>query len=286
MGDRREPGTPQSRQRSRRVEQSVPSPPAPRAEDRPARLGLQLYSLRDEVAADLPGVLARVDAIGYAGVEFAGFGGHSPHDVMRALTATNLAVAAAHIGLAEPDTFKAALDDHAVIGCDTAVIPAAFDPGFGDLDKVRRTADIVNGANAIARAHGFALGYHNHFWELDPLADGRPALLHFYDHVEHDVIAEVDVYWAQVGGADPAGLVTELGSRAVLLHVKDGPADDRTSANVAVGDGAVDIAAVLGAAADARWHLVEFDRCETDIFEAIERSYAYLAGPARASGRP
>jgi sugar phosphate isomerase/epimerase len=248
-------------------------------------VGVQLYSLREEAAADFPPVLGRVAEMGFVGVEFAGFNGLSASEVVGALEGTGLQVASAHVGLAEPDQFAAALDDHAAIGCDTVVIPAVARTGFGDLDQVKGTADLVNAANEIARARGIALGYHNHFWELVPLDDGRPALLHFFDHLAPDVIAEVDIYWAQIGGSDPAAIVTALSERCRLLHVKDGPGDDRASANVAVGDGAVDTPGVLTAATSAQWHLVEFDRCDTDMFDAVERSYEYLVGNGLSRGR-
>ncbi|HXY94268.1 MAG TPA: sugar phosphate isomerase/epimerase [Acidimicrobiia bacterium] len=248
-------------------------------------IGVQLYTLREEAARDLPGVLARLDATGFVGVEFAGFYGLAPEAIGRALADTNLQVASAHVGLAESDQFKAALDDHAAVGCATVVIPAAPHTGFGDRDQVRATADLVNAANELATERGMTLGYHNHFWELQPLDDGRPALLHFFEHTDPGVIAEVDIYWARVGGADPAAVVTELGPRVELLHVKDGPGDDRAAANVAVGDGAIDTPGVLAAATHARWHLVEFDRCDTDMFDAVERSYEYLVGNGLSEGR-
>ena len=233
----------------------------------------------------LPAVLERLGSKGFVGVEFAGFYGLPVSEVRRALEETGLQVASAHVGLAEADEFAAALDEHAAIGCDTVVIPSAPQPGFGDLDQVKGTADLVNGANEIARARGITLGYHNHFWELVPLDDGRPALLHFFEHVAPDVIAEVDIYWAQIGGSDPAAIVTELGERCTLLHVKDGPGDDRASANVAVGDGAIDTPGVLAAASSAQWHLIEFDKCDTDMFDAVERSYEYLVGNDLSRGR-
>jgi sugar phosphate isomerase/epimerase len=248
-------------------------------------IGVQLYTLREQAATDLTGVLERLGAIGFVGVELAGFYGHSPGDVARAIERSGMQVASAHVGLAEDDEFKSALDDHRAVGCDTVVIPSAPHPGFGDLDQVRGTADLVNHANEIARERGISLGYHNHFWELNPLSDGRPALLHFFEHVAPTVVAEVDVYWVKIGGSDPAAVVAALGPRATLLHVKDGPGDDRASANVAVGDGAIDTPGVLAAAAAAKWHLVEFDRCDTDMFDAVERSYAYLVGNDLSRGR-
>ena len=88
------------------------------------------------------------------------------------------------------------------------------------------------------------------------------------------MFAEVDVYWARVGGVDPADLVAALGDRARRIHVKDGPATDAAQPMVAVGEGALDIPAVLAAAKHSEWHVVELDECDTDLFEAVEATRA------------
>jgi sugar phosphate isomerase/epimerase len=251
----------------------------------PPPISVQLYSLRAEVAVDFPGVLARLGAKGYAGVELAGFGGLNAAQLAGALSRAGLELSSAHVGFARPDEFAAALDDHRVLGCTTAVVPAMHADGFEGLDAVQKTADRINGLVDVARERGMTLGYHNHWWELTRMPDDRPALLHLFEHLAPDLVAEVDVYWAQVGGCDPAELVAALGSRVALLHVKDGPADEPPSPMVAVGDGAVDIPGVLAAAPDARWHVVELDRCATDMFDAVERSYDYLVRGGYSRGR-
>jgi sugar phosphate isomerase/epimerase len=246
---------------------------------------IQLYSLRDECAVDFRAVLARLGTIGFVGVETAGFHGLTGAEVRGALDDAGLTTSSAHVGLAKPDAYEAALDEHQDLGCDTVVIPALAPASFADLDGIRKAADLVNATNERARARGLTLGYHNHFWELESVIDDRPALLHLFDHVDDSVIAEVDIYWARVGGADPARLVADLGPRAALLHVKDGPGVDPAQAMVAVGDGAIDVAGVVAAAPAARWHIVELDRCDTDMFEAVERSYHYLVDHQLSQGR-
>ena len=250
-----------------------------------APISVQLYTLREQTASDFPGVLARLGAKGYVGVELAGFGDLTPDQLSRALENAGLVVSSAHVGFADESEFAAALDAHQSLGCETVVIPALSHKAFADVDTVRTTADRVNALEAVARARGMTLGYHNHFWEFATMPDGRRALLHFFDHLAPSVFAEVDIYWAQVAGADPKELVTELGSRVGLLHVKDGPADEPASSMVAVGDGVVDIPSVLAASPSARWHIVELDRCETDMFDAVERSYDYLVGSGLSRGR-
>jgi sugar phosphate isomerase/epimerase len=240
-----------------------------------ADTSIQLYTLREETAVDFRAVLLRLGAIGYVGVELAGLNGLTPAELLTTLEDAGLALSSAHVGLAKPDEYEAALDEHQALGCDTVVIPALGPKSFADLDAIRAAADLINATNERVRARGLALGYHNHFWEIPPI-EGRPGLLHLFDHVDDTVLAEVDIYWARVGGIDPAALLAELGDRATLLHVKDGPAGDPAQAMVAVGDGAIDVAGILAASPAARWHIVELDRCDTDMFEAVERSYHYL----------
>jgi sugar phosphate isomerase/epimerase len=248
-------------------------------------ISVQLYTLRKQTAADFPAVLARLGAKGYVGVELAGFGDLTPQQLRRALDDAGLVVSSAHVGFGDETEFATALDAHQALGCEVVVIPMLSDKVFADVDTVRAIADRVNALDAVARERGMTLGYHNHFWEFATMPDGRPALLHLFEHLAPTVFAEVDIYWAQVGGVDPKDLVTQLGSRVGLLHVKDGPADEPPNPMVAVGDGAVDIPGVLEASPSARWHIVELDRCATDMFEAVERSYDYLVSNGLSRGR-
>ena len=99
------------------------------------------------------------------------------------------------------------------------------------------------------------------------------------------VFAEVDTYWAKVGGADPARAWCAISANARrLLHIKDGPATDHEAPMVAVGDGAMDVAAIAKASR-AKWHVVELDQCATDMFAAIEKSHRYLTSHGLAAGR-
>jgi len=100
-----------------------------------------------------------------------------------------------------------------------------------------------------------------------------------------DVFAELDTYWVQTGGADAAAVIAKYGSRAPLLHIKDGPCD-RTKAMTAVGDGVMDWARIMQAVpASTEWLIVEIDRCEGDMMTAVEKSYRYLTERGYARGR-
>lgn len=249
-------------------------------------VAVQLYSLREECAADLVGVLERVAAMGYRGVEFAGLHGFEPDEVRRVLADVGLRAACAHVGLDPAEHYEQALDAHQAIGVDTVVVPVLFPDDFASRDAVDRAAERMNAAHEQARSRALTLGYHNHYWELAQSIDGRPALLALFDRLDPGIVAEVDIYWARVGGVDPAVLISELGDRVELLHVKDGPADDAASPMVAVGEGMIDVPAALGAATSARWHIVELDQCATGMEAAIAQSYDFLVEHGLSTGAP
>ena len=106
-----------------------------------------------------------------------------------------------------------------------------------------------------------------------------------FDQLDESIVAEVDIYWSQVGGFDPAELVAELGTRVTRVHVKDGPAEKYGQPMTAVGSGTLDIPGVLSAAPNAKWHIVELDDCATDMFEAVEASYDFLVGNGISRGQ-
>ena len=97
---------------------------------------------------------------------------------------------------------------------------------------------------------------------------------------------EVDAYWARMGGADPAEVMTRLGSRAHYIHIKDGPAQSYTDdIMVPIGQGTIDWVATLRAGSSLDWHIVELERLSQDVFVALDQSLTYLVstGCSRSS---
>lgn len=255
----------------------------------PPPIAVQLYTLREQAGADPAAVLQRLGAKGFVGVESAGLYGLAPGAFAELLANAGLELASAHVGIDDragdwTARWAADLDAHRAAGATTVVIPALLPDRFANRESIALAAELVNTAAGLARDRDLTLAYHNHFWELREL-DGQPALLHFFAEVDPAVAAEIDIYWAQVGGVDPTALVRDLRPRVRLLHVKDGPADRPESDMVAVGDGAVRVREVLEAGVDVEWHIVELDRCATDMFEAVERSFDHLVGEELSWGR-
>jgi sugar phosphate isomerase/epimerase len=266
-----------------------------------APLSVQLYSLGGAPAKDPAGVIARLAALGYQGVEpVIPTGGSDAMrewaknmgaedfpeidvpSLKRALDANGLTALSSHVMLPEGDGAEAILDDLELLGTTLLVVPALFNEAamnvelFDDLDGIKRLAERFNVAAERARPRGIRIGYHNHFWEFAASFDGRSGLETFYDLVEPDVFAEIDIYWAQLGGRDPLDLVQSMGDRVLLLHVKDGDGQLGTP-SCALGAGVVDLPAVLAATPSALAHIVELEGLsEAEVWPELERSRTFL----------
>jgi sugar phosphate isomerase/epimerase len=248
-------------------------------------ISVQLYSLREQAAIDFEGVLRGLGDIGFVGVEFAGFHDLTPKEYATIVEEAGLVTSSAHLTDLSPDGFNAALDDLQEIGCDIAVCAFIPPERFADIDGISASADALNTANEIAKGRGVSLGYHNHWWEFSTIIDGQTAWSALIERLDATVFAELDMYWATLGGADPKQVIADLGDRLWLLHVKDGPCDAPESPMVAVGSGTLDIPAILASAPTAKWHIVELDRCATDMLTALGDSYRYLTGHDLSRGR-
>ena len=248
-------------------------------------ISVQLYSFRDEAANDFEPVLRRLGDMGFVGVEFAGFHDLTPKQYAAIVQESGLVTSSAHLTDLSPDGLNAMLDDFQEIGCDVAVCAFMPPERLADLDAVGASAEALNKANEIARSRGISLGYHNHWWEFSTSIDGQTAWSALIARLDPTVFAEVDIYWATLGGADVQRSIADLGERLWLLHVKDGPCDAPESPMVAVGLGTLDIPAILASAPTAKWHIVELDRCATDMSAAVADSYRYLVGSGLSRGR-
>lgn len=244
----------------------------------PAPVALQLYTVRDELAKDFHGIVERIAEIGYAGVETAGFGETTPGDAAKILRDLGLTIAAAHTPLPIGDRKDEVLDLAGALGCNRIVCAALGPDAYNSLDQIYRTCDLINEANAVAMENGLSLGLHNHWWEYEPV-EGRYPYQILLDRVDPAVFMEVDTYWIKVAGGDPVAVVRQLGRRAPLLHIKDGPCQ-QGQPHLALGEGIMDIPAIVEAGAGAtEWLIVELDHCATDMMEAVEKSYNYLHLP-------
>lgn len=245
-------------------------------------LSIQLYTLRDEVRGDFAAVLRQVAEIGYQGVEFAGLHGHPPQEIATLVADLGLHVSSSHVSLPTPETIRQIADTEKVLG-NTRLVGGLGPNDFQTTDDCERSADRFQAAAELAAQEGLTFGMHNHWWEFET-RDGQLV----YDIVLEtapNLFSELDIYWGAYAGVSPAEVVAKHKPRLPLLHIKDGSLE-KDSAMTAVGDGKVDIAGTIGAADPnvLQWLIVELDRCDTDMWEAVRRSYTYLTEKGLAAG--
>ena len=249
-------------------------------------IALQLWTVRDLFAADADLALSHVKASGFSAVELAPLPpGLSFSRLVESLSRHDLAVVSIHGDLPTPATIDYWRRLATACRCSKMVWHGwPRDPRFGSLTGVRDLISSCNAAAALVRDHGLALGLHNHWWEFEPLEGVQPIRL-MHDALHPDVFWQLDVYWAQTAGADPANVIAEMGSRVRSIHWKDGPCV-HGEPMTALGRGKVDIPRILRALTRPADWVIELDDCATDPLEAARQSRVYLESLTDAgSGR-
>ncbi|HLV34243.1 MAG TPA: sugar phosphate isomerase/epimerase [Spirillospora sp.] len=252
-----------------------------------APIGLQLYTLREAAAKDgYETVVRRVAEIGYVGVEPAGFPGSSVEAAAKLFKELGLEVPSIHARFPVGDAKNEAIETAQALGSKRIIAGIGRGDQWDTLDKIKANCDLINEAAANTAPHGIVVGYHNHWWEFDTVVNGRPAFEYMLEQLDPSVFFQIDTYWVQVGGHNVVDVLKQVGARAPLLHIKDGPADSPDADMVAVGSGAMDWNAIMAASAStAEWHIVELDRCATDMYAAVADSYKYLVGKGWSRGK-
>jgi sugar phosphate isomerase/epimerase len=241
-------------------------------------LSVQLYTVRDTIADDRDGVLRQIAEIGYGAVE-AYDPTADPKGFRQVVDDLGLSVSSTHAYALLKQEPAEVFDAVATIGTDLVIIPGGIPhEEFTTRDGLARTAELLNGLAEHATGHGMRIGYHNHWWEIEPRFDGEHALEVLAGLLAPEVFLEIDTYWAAVGGAEVPQLLTRLGDRVLALHVKDGPLT-KEDPHTAVGQGEMRVPEILAARPEA-WRIVELDSCATDVMVALADSHAYLTALA------
>jgi len=243
---------------------------------------LQLYSVRDQLPSGRAEVLQAIRGLGYGAVEL--YDVRTDPGALRAdLDAAGLGVCAVHARALGEDA-DVLLDGARTVGADTVIVPSVPAERFADADAIAALARALNAAAARAAGRGLRFGYHNHAFEFSAVG-GRTGLEALADALDEGVLLEVDTYWAAVAGQDVPDLLARLGDRVRYLHVKDGPVT-RDDPMTAVGAGRMPVAEILAACPSAEWHVVELDRCATDMLTAVRDSLTWLVGHGLATPAP
>jgi sugar phosphate isomerase/epimerase len=252
-------------------------------------VGLQLYSLRDQLPKDVKGVIANIAKAGYSEVETfgyskqGGFWGLSAKEFSSLLKANNLKTPSGHYGLDEffgtgkMDQFDSYIEAALATGQTYIIIPGLNHNFIKTAADFKNIADKMNKAAEVCKKHGLKLGYHNHNFEWEKV-EGTT----FYDTILNDtdpklVNMEMDLYWVVRAGHNPIEIFKKHPGRFTFVHVKD---MDKTNheLNTEIGSGTVDFKTILAQAklAGIQHYIVEQENFSMDPFKSLAQSSAYL----------
>ncbi|RDZ51356.1 sugar phosphate isomerase/epimerase [Haloferax sp. Atlit-4N] len=242
-----------------------------------AQTAINLYSVR-ELDEPMLDILDRIDDAGYDGVQISGgFRDAMPEEATERIRDKGLSVAPAHISIEQlEDDLEATLADYReTLGAPGAVVPYLGEEHFESTAAVDETAARLTELADAMGEHGWDLHYHNHAHEFVDLGD-EDAFERFIRKSGDDVLIELDVGWALVGGADPTELIEEHADRTDVLHMKDMVIDEDRGFRE-IGEGDVDMATCFEAGRDAgvEWFVYEHDNPENPA-ASIEAGGSFL----------
>jgi sugar phosphate isomerase/epimerase len=248
--------------------------------------GLQLYSLRDQFAKDVPGTMVKVKEMGFKNVEMAGTYGLQFPQMIRLLAENKLNVVSFGVDFErlerEPQKVAEEARSYGAQFIVCAWIPHEVN-NFSTAD-VDRAANIFNNAGRIISSYGLLLCYHPHGYEFKPYEDST-----LFDYLvkkldQRYVYMEMDVFWMKQAGQDPLALLKKYPTRFVLMHLKDRkvgtPNSDNgksdVEANVTLGTGDVGIAEIIREAKKLGIKHYFLEDESSNAEEQLPKSLAYL----------
>lgn len=228
-------------------------------------IGLQLYSVRDECAADLPRTLETVAKIGYQGAEPWGYNGtslewqgHAAQEIRRFYDDNGLTCCGIHLS---PDAITderlpRTIEFNKILG-NRFLIVAADSKRMASVDGVQELADLLNEVAAKLQPEGMFTGYHAHGFDAATLDNGEVAWDRLFSRTRPEVIMQMDVGNYASGGGDSVGMLRKFPGRARSVHLKEfgGPSPDSV-----IGEGTLDwpeIFRLCENEQNTEWYVVE-----------------------------
>jgi len=189
------------------------------------RLGAQLYTVRTEMEKDFDGTLAKVAAIGFTEVEFAGYFGRTPQQVRDALKRHRLTAPSGHIDYASVtgDKWPGAIEAARTIGHEYLINAWVDEPIRREPDAWKRIAEAYNRAGEASKRAGIQFAYHNHNFEFAPLAEpaGKLPFDILLETCDPSLVKiELDLCWIASAGKDPLEYFRRYPGRFPLVHIK------------------------------------------------------------------
>ena len=253
-------------------------------------VGLQLYTIRDAMAADVPGSLKKVSDLGYKYVELASYSdgkfyGYAPAEFKKMVSDLGMEVLSSHTQVENAgitlDNAKIMADAHAELGAQYCIQPWV-EEADRNIESYKKMIGDLNEMGRIVKEVGIQFGYHNHNFEFENIDGIVPYYDLFMPEMDADLITmEIDLFWVSKAGQDPVEMFNKYPGRFQLFHMKDmytkeAPFFDVMKDDIsAVGAGVIDFKGIMAAKeiAGMKHLFVEDDnQGNGKPFEALETS--------------
>ena len=251
-------------------------------------IGLQLYTLRDQLEKDMAGTIQQLAKIGYKDVEIYSLYGKSPADFRKILSDNGITASSGHYMLKDVKTnWDKHVEDAKTLGLKYMVNAILQPEERKSFDDYKQLVDIYNQAGEATQKAGIQFCYHNHNFEVTKYGDTK-AYDYLLNKVDPKLVQfEMDCFWVTHAGEDPVAYFKKYPGRFPLLHIKDmkdKPApthelDAKMGLFAPVGHGSIDWKRIFAAARQGgmQHYYVEEDYCEQPPLEAVNMSYQYLS---------
>ena len=248
-------------------------------------VGLQLYSLRNQFKVDVSNTLGLINEWGITKIEGGGTYDLPLNDFKELLAKNDLEMVSvgAEFGDLENNIEKVIknANDFGAKYVMCAWVP--HDGNKWDLEETQHATDVFNKAGKILKKNGLTLVYHAHGYEFRPYENGT-----LFDYMAKNAIDfsfELDVFWAQHGGADPLALMKKYPKKFVLLHLKDMHKDvvgndtghEEDDTNVVLGSGQVDISGIVAEAKKLGIEYMFIEDESSNVVSQVPKSLEYLS---------
>ncbi|WP_420148982.1 sugar phosphate isomerase/epimerase family protein [Spirosoma sp.] len=238
-------------------------------------VGLQLYTVRNEISKDVEGTLRKIAQIGYTEIETGSFYGKTPKEFKAFLSGMGLsAPSSLHMTSAMKTDWSKTVDQAAEAGQSFMGCAYLAPNERKTIDDYKKIAELFNKSGEVCKKAGIQFMHHNHDFEFEPLEGQVPYDLILKETDQNLVKLELDLYWSTKAGQDPVALFKKSPGRFPIVHMKDmEKSPDRTFAPV--GTGSIDFQRILDARkiAGIQHYYVEQDVCKVPPLEAIAISF-------------
>lgn len=244
-------------------------------------IGIQLYTLHDQMKADAIGTMDQVAKIGFNAIETAGYAerkfyGYAPEEFKTIVEDMGMIPQSSHAGITV-ENIDEVIEDTVNAGMSYLVLPSLSKSKRNTIDDYRQSAEEFNMMGEKCKEAELTFAYHNHAFEFEKLEDSVPYDILLENTDPELVTMQLDLYWMVYGAADPVEYFNKYPGRFELFHVKD-MSSGAGMESTEIGEGSIDFKAIFAEKEKAgmKNFYLEQESFNIDPFDSITISYNYL----------